>query len=449
MGPSRLRSEPLSLTTPSSGNHSLPSSFSSIISIAMASAAPAPEASWATADEAAQALVMVLRPGYLVALFVAGWAANVAVFNFFGIDYGTVLGLSREEQISPYGLSLVVLAISTVLGLVRMLAQLQGVTSGLLTTVLLLYSLSLCMLGISLPSSLARWAKWRIPMGRALLRSFWPDPMKEVPFVEVLVADGLTSLAKVFFDLMLSACVLVGSAETLDPFGISEAIGLSGGTSSGSSASAGSPDNTRVSSAFGECNRSCLPFFAWALPFLLRARQCYITAKLAPDAISQTLQYINLLKYLSAMPVILFAFLHSHGVGGSESAWSAEDFEVLWALAAVVNSVFSFVWDMVMDWGLLNPAPWRTVHFGLRPVLLLRHVWGFYHIAIVLNLLGRTLWSLRWSPDAKLILGGFFLTSFQQAAEVVRRCLWCVIRVEWECVRKNVQVLKTNKLFPV
>merc|ERR1712032_1539160 len=75
---------------------------------------------------------------------------------------------------------------------------------------------------------------------------------------------------------------------------------------------------------------------------------------------------------------------------------------------------------------------------GLRPVLLFRGIWGFYHIAIVCNLLGRTLWSLRWSPYATELLGSYFLTSFQQSAEVIRRCLWNLLRVEWEVIRRGV-----------
>merc|ERR1740138_119940 len=103
-----------------------------------------------------------------------------------------------------------------------------------------------------------------------------------------------------------------------------------------------------------------------------------------------------------------------------------EDFEVLWALAALINSVFSFMWDMAMDWGILQATgpPCRSTYFGLRPNLLFRGMWGFYHLAIILNLGGRPLWSLRWSTNATMFLGSFFLATFQQVAEVSRRCLW-------------------------
>ena len=39
--------------------------------------------------------------------------------------------------------------------------------------------------------------RWREPFTLALWRCIWPDGSKEIPFVEVLVADGLTSAAGV------------------------------------------------------------------------------------------------------------------------------------------------------------------------------------------------------------------------------------------------------------
>eukprot|EP00435_Cladocopium_sp_Y103_P000192 s3138_g1.t1 len=188
-----------------------------------------------------------------------------------------------------------------------------------------------------------------------------------------------------------------------------------------------------------QCSRSCLPYLAWSVPFLIRARQCVITARHAPDALSRDLQRINLAKYCSALPVVFFAMCHARVIPGISdvSMFTSEDFEVLWALAAIVNSAFSFIWDLVMDWGLLHLMPHKPGNFGLRPVLLYPQPPIVYYLAIVLNFIGRTLWSLRWSEQATIFLGAFFLSSVQQAAEVLRRCLWNVLRVEWQCICKG------------
>lgn len=408
-----------------------------------------PEVLWATPDEAAEALFILIRPGYLVALFLAGWAANILVFTHFRIDYGAVLGLAKDEHVSPQSLCMLVFCVGVVLGLLRLLALSQGVSHHLLSVALLLYPLGLVMLAAWLPGMLSRRARWRAPLAQALWRRVFPDRDKEVPFAEVLVADGLTSLAKAFFDLTLGSCMVASSVD-FSPSGLAQML-LADRAATMVSAAPSQVSRSMLGDAYDQCSRSAIPFLVWTLPFVIRARQCLVSARLATDTLSRILHKVNLMKYLSALPMIMFAYLHAHSasaVGHETNDWfGAEDFEVMWALAAVVNSVFSFVWDLVMDWGLLHPAPLRNVHFGLRPILLFRGVWGFYHIAIVCNLLGRTLWSLRWSPQAKLFLGSFFLTSLQQAAEVARRCLWSVLRVEWECIRRNVH--RSDKHFPV
>merc|ERR1719506_2066864 len=100
------------------------------------------------------------------------------------------------------------------------------------------------------------------------------------------------------------------------------------------------------------------------------------------------------------------------------------------------------MWDLVFDWGLLHPSSASSkvnTYTGLRPVLLLRPVTSVYHSAIVLNLIGRTLWSLRWSRQCAY-LGSFGCATVQQGSEVLRRCLWNVLRVEWEVVKRGLHL---------
>eukprot|EP00439_Symbiodinium_sp_Y106_P012107 s302_g1.t2 len=169
--------------------------------------------------------------------------------------------------------------------------------------------------------------------------------------------------------------------------------------------------HVELASALDQCTR-------------IRARQCIITSRHAPDALSRDLQRVNLAKYLSALPVVFFAMCHAR-----------------------VNSVFSFLWDLVMDWGLLHLTPGKPAHFGLRPVLLFPGPALLYYFAVFLNFIGRTLWSLRWSEQATVFLGAFFLSSVQQSAEVIRRCLWNVFRVEWQCICKG-KCPRSDKSFP-
>jgi len=408
---------------------------------------------WATQEEMTTALWILIRPGCILTMLAVGWAVNVHVFMRFRIDYCSVLGLGKDEEVAPKRLIIMALWVGLAIGACRNWAVRMEPSPALLWRVLLAYSLAAVALLGWLPPAVLRHMRWRAPLARALRRCFWPAVGKEVPFIEVLVADGLTSCAKVFFDLALGTCVaLQSTVGAVEPVTL-----LSGGVAyqqmlQHDSSLPGEVHVVSQASSLGKalehCALSPTPFLFWAMPFVVRAIQCFVTSQNASDSCNQSLQRVNLAKYLTALPVVFFSYLYARA-GPMLPGLGAEDFEAMWAIAAIINAVFSFIWDMVMDWGLMQPAPCEGMRwsFGLRPVLLFRGVCGFYHISIVLNLLGRTLWSLRWSPQATELLGSFFLGSLQQSAEVLRRCLWNALRVEWEVIRKGIH--RSDKHFPV
>jgi len=402
---------------------------------------------WTAEEQVTDFLKGILRPGLLLAFFVAGWALNVSVFVQWRIDYCHVLSINKDEAVNPRRLFAIAAVICILVSFWRFILMPQAPPVVTLWSVLLAYLLAFGSLFVWLPSPLARLVRWRMPLAKALRRCLLPDLSREIPFVEVLVADGLTSLAKVFFDLTVGVCVAQSTSDLLSPLANAPIllalhsphlpIPSTNGTSS-TIHDAVPRESLRLSDAVKQCGRSPLPYLAWACPFLIRARQCLITASHAPDDLGRDLQRINFLKYLSALPIIIFALCYARsGFSVDWLIFGAEEFEALWAVSAVVNSIFSFLWDLVMDWGLLQPGTTRK-HFGLRPVLLFAGLPGLYYFVIICNLLGRTLWSLRWSPQATVFLGTFCLTSLQQGAEVGRRCIWNVFRVEWECIKKNV-----------
>lgn len=393
---------------------------------------------------ALEVVAIVFRPGYLMALFAMGWAANVAIFGQFRIDYCSVLGINKEEAVSPGRLVMMSATLAFSLAFLRL--SLMSAPSILAVLFLMPFAYVSGIIGLftEWPAVLDQRLRWRVPLTRALRRSVRPDSSRDIPFVEVLVADGLTSMAKVFFDLAVSGCVAV------HPFLTSSRAAGSGYAPYGplpngtAVAAAASGHHGLWGDALQECRRSGFPYFLWAVPFLIRVRQCTVSARHAPDSLARDMQRVNLLKYMTALPVIAFSFCYVNSGAGNSEFFVQEDFEFMWALAAVVNSLFSFLWDLVMDWGLLQAGAER---FGLRSVLLFHGAWGVYYVLIVINLVGRTLWSLRWSTEATVLLGTFVLGTLQQAAEVVRRCLWNILRVEWECIKKGAH--RMDKQFPV
>jgi hypothetical protein len=72
----------------------------------------------------------------------------------------------------------------------------------------------------------------------------------------------------------------------------------------------------------------------------------------------------------------------------------------------------------------------------LRPILLLPDPL-IYYLFILLDLLLRLTWSLKLSShlhSVQEVEAGVFLVELM---EVVRRWMWCYLRIEWEAVRKG------------
>ena len=159
-------------------------------------------------------------------------------------------------------------------------------------------------------------------------------------------------------------------------------------------------------------------------------------------------------------------------------------------ISALVNSLYSFWWDVTNDWGfdLLqftpklkrgrqaslprtlvltaaqerealttssrngtkspsrvpspplvsppHPHPAAVYPYGLRPHLL--YPLPVYPLALFINLVLRLTWSVKLSSHlhAKAQGEGSFLIFWVEVAELVRRWVWVFIRVEWEIVRR-------------
>merc|ERR1712003_199442 len=135
-------------------------------------------------------------------------------------------------------------------------------------------------------------------------------PLWEVSFADFLLADVLTSLARPIADFAVVGCRLSSSYTRLGIKGTSEA-----------------------------CNaHSWLYSFALAMPYLWRLIQCvkiYFSK-------GEKAQLANAAKYFTAFPVIYLSAVKFHT---SKELWLGY-YKPLWILSAVLNSGFSFYWDI-------------------------------------------------------------------------------------------------------
>ncbi|KAL0090837.1 EXS family-domain-containing protein [Phycomyces blakesleeanus] len=98
--------------------------------------------------------------------------------------------------------------------------------------------------------------------------------------------------------------------------------------------------------------------------------------------------------------------------------------KILWIVACSINSAYTSIWDIKMDWGLLRP---NSRHYLLRNELVF-YKWAYY-VAVPINILLRFAWTLNLANFAiHPQLLGFILA----VVEALRRLQWNFFRLENE-----------------
>lgn len=99
---------------------------------------------------------------------------------------------------------------------------------------------------------------------------------------------------------------------------------------------------------------------------------------------------------------------------------------LFWIFSALVSTCYTYVWDVRMDWGLMDPN-----HGFLRAKLLFKHL-SFYYFAVVSDLFLRLSWVLTISVGEAGLFHSEVLTALLAVLEVFRRFIWNFLRVENE-----------------
>mmetsp|Transcript_21979 Transcript_21979/g.68788 ORF Transcript_21979/g.68788 Transcript_21979/m.68788 type:complete len:464 (-) Transcript_21979:355-1746(-) len=243
----------------------------------------------------------------------------------------------------------------------------------------------------------------RAGLARAM-RDTLAAPCAPVTFWHVIVADYATSLAKALGDFQITACVAynalrVGRLQSSDEL---------------------------FNQYKPTCGRSLANAVALGLPFWCRLAQCI---RVYLDT-AERKNLVNALKYCSAFPLVLAGYFQKH----------AESEEVLRLAtrvvigAAIVNSSFSFGWDVVMDWGLLRPKRRAIILGSYNPLV----VAAAYVLLLAFNLTMRFAWAIAvFSHTSTLNYGMFTL----EVVEILRRTVWAVFRIELEYIVKGMPVM--------
>ncbi|KAK4054740.1 protein-ER retention protein [Microbotryomycetes sp. JL201] len=186
--------------------------------------------------------------------------------------------------------------------------------------------------------------KERMMFIRSMKRIVLGSIYSPVPFSDIILADILTSSAKVLGDVWSSGCML---------FSATTKFGLDG-----------------LNEIDDACGRVKMVPIMTSLPYLFRFRQC-LAEVFTGSTPTPRRSLANALKYATAFPVIFFSAMQTViGDPFDEDEDAMEDSRwigrsalfYLWVLAVLVNSLYSFWWDITNDWGLslLTPGGWSS-----------------------------------------------------------------------------------------
>lgn len=241
----------------------------------------------------------------------------------------------------------------------------------------------------------------------------------EGKFGDILLADVLTSYAKIIADLFVALCMFFQS------------------------------DGSATKRPDRGCGGQYLIPILIAVPSIIRLRQCiteYLRVKANNERHGIGAQgwggqhLANALKYSTAFPVIIFSALQRNlSVKHDDIGLTEKALYRCWVVAVIVNSLYSFYWDVAKDWDLSLFSSARNSHmhaYGLRARLYFPSK-ELYYFAIITDLLLRCTWSLKLSPHLDHFAdfeSGIFLMEF---LEIGRRWMWIFFRVETEWVRST------------
>lgn len=250
--------------------------------------------------------------------------------------------------------------------------------------------------------------KQRGPLWQAM-REVVTTPFCSPRFFTTYVADVFTSMVKVFQDIAWTIGFVVSgdfflSEDDLDP---------------------GSAHEWQHSFWY----RNVLIPLICLFPLWFRFNQCL---RRYLDTGDRVPNLPNAFKYAMSQTVTLFGAFHplylDYTSHHAKKHPGIHLFQLFWMALFLASSLYSFIWDVYMDWGLGKP---KYGFLGRR--LMFPHR-SYYYSAILADLVLRSMWVLTLLPPdsgAKFEVPQY-LTAVTMSLELLRRTMWGFFRLENE-----------------
>jgi|UniRef100_A0A914PVP6 hypothetical protein len=139
---------------------------------------------------------------------------------------------------------------------------------------------------------------------------------------------------------------------------------------------------------------------------------------------------VNAGKYSTTYLVVLTHSLNRWATSNNPTDTSI--FFYLWVASYILSFTYTFLWDVFMDWGLIDPRAPKEAPF-LREEMIYGTKW-FYYFGIIEDFVLRLSWVMNVSLGEAWLLNGDMLTCLMSPLEVFRRFIWNYLRLENEHV---------------
>ncbi|KAJ1814875.1 protein-ER retention protein [Coemansia sp. RSA 2598] len=294
---------------------------------------------------------------FLLLLVAFGWGANLRYLSLAGIEVRPILQLSqlptpaRGDGTSAcndglrrgvFGLAVLFSGIS----LVGWSLCLAFSMSPAMQTCIALITYMVIISALVVPQRIL-FHTARMQLLHSLARIVKPSLSDPVYLSDVIMADILTSCARIFSDILLVACTF------------SSLFWHSRRRSLGTDYDGGIAEYVESQRSAKMCtDAGVVGAMLVAMPYIFRLRQC-VNEYLRSTAGSSDAKrhFANAVKYASSIPVICLSSAQKRAAvdGTMEtkySDWALRLVYGLWILAVAFNSLYSYYWDIAFDWNL-------------------------------------------------------------------------------------------------
>ncbi|XP_012261943.1 xenotropic and polytropic retrovirus receptor 1 [Athalia rosae] len=331
--------------------------------------------------------LLIVQFLFLIGVNVYGWRSS-------GVNHVLIFELDPRNHLSEQHL----MELAAVLGVVWTLSLLSFLYSASLS--IPPYVNPLALVGISVMFFLNPFKMFRHEARFWLLRIMWRmiiAPFMFVNFADFWLADQLNSLATVLLDFHFLVCFYVTNGNWLE---------------------AGDTDRCMSGSYIVRPIVNCLP--AW-----FRFAQCIRRYRDSKEAFPHL---ANAGKYSTTFLVVITTTLRGLHEGDYDNHWDSP-WLWLWVAASLINSIYSYTWDIKMDWGLLDSNAGENRF--LREEVVYSST-GFYYFAIIEDFVLRFAWVPSYILTEYNYVSGDLMTSITAPLEVFRRFIWNFFRLENE-----------------